>query len=71
MKISLDFNAKLDREDIFKPTIENKNLHEISIDNGVRAVYFATSKNLTVKSMMFSHHNNNLDVSRWENQHSN
>jgi hypothetical protein len=39
MKISLDFNAKLGREDIFKPTIENTNLYEISIDNGVRAVY--------------------------------
>jgi hypothetical protein len=33
MKILLgDFNAKVDREDIFKPTIGNENLHEISME---------------------------------------
>jgi hypothetical protein len=37
MKILLgDFNVKVGREDIFKPTIENESLHEISNDNGVR-----------------------------------
>jgi exonuclease III len=42
MKIFLgDFNAKVGREDIFKPTIGNKSLHEISNDNGVRIVKFA------------------------------
>jgi hypothetical protein len=51
------FNAKVDREDIFKPTIGNESLHEISNDNGVRLINFATSKNLRVKSTMFSHHN--------------
>jgi hypothetical protein len=36
MKILLgDFNAKVGREDIFKPTIGNESLHEISNDNGV------------------------------------
>jgi hypothetical protein len=34
-KILLDFNAKVGKEDIFKPTIGNKSLHEISNDNGV------------------------------------
>jgi hypothetical protein len=58
MKILLgDFNAKIGREDIFKPTIGNESLHEISNDNRVRLVNFATSKNLIVKSMMFPHHN--------------
>jgi hypothetical protein len=58
MKILLgNFNAKVGREDIFKPTIGNKSLQEISNDNGVRLVNFATSKNLRVKSMMFSHYN--------------
>ncbi|PNF36269.1 hypothetical protein B7P43_G06499 [Cryptotermes secundus] len=52
-----DFNAKVGREDIFKPTIWNESLHEISNDNGVRVVNFATSKNLTVKSTMFPHRN--------------
>jgi hypothetical protein len=56
MKILLgDFNTKLGREDIFKPTIRNESSHEISSDNGVRAVNFATSNNLVVKSTMFPH----------------
>jgi hypothetical protein len=37
MKILLgDFNAKVSKEDIFKPTIGNESLDEISNDNGVR-----------------------------------
>jgi hypothetical protein len=52
-----DFNAKLGREDTFKPTIGNESLHEDSNDNGVRVVNFATSKNLVVKSTMFPHRN--------------
>jgi exonuclease III len=35
-----DFNAKRAREDIFKPTIGNESLHEISNDNGVRVINF-------------------------------
>jgi hypothetical protein len=58
MKILLvDFNAKVGQEEIFKPTTGNESLHEISNDNGVRVVNFATSKNLTVKSTMFPHPN--------------
>jgi hypothetical protein len=58
MKILLgDFNAKVGREDIFKPIIWNESLHEISNDNGVRLVNFTTSKNLRVKSTMFTHRN--------------
>jgi hypothetical protein len=45
-----DFNAKVGREDVFKPIIDNEILHGASIDNGVRVVNFATSKNLIVKS---------------------
>jgi endonuclease/exonuclease/phosphatase family metal-dependent hydrolase len=57
MKILLgDFNAKVRKEDIFKP-IRNESLHASSNDNGVRVVNFATSKNLTVKSTMFPHRN--------------
>jgi hypothetical protein len=56
MKILLgDFNAKVRREDIFKPIIGNESLHEASSDNGVRVVNFATSKNLNVKSTTFPH----------------
>jgi endonuclease/exonuclease/phosphatase family metal-dependent hydrolase len=58
MKILLgDFNAKVGREDIFKPTSGNESLHKISNDSGVRIVNFATSKNLRVKSTMFLHCN--------------
>jgi exonuclease III len=58
MKILLgDFNSKVGREDIFKPTIGNESLHEISNDNGVRLVNFATTKNLTLKSTIFAHCN--------------
>jgi hypothetical protein len=47
MKILLgDFNVKVGREDIFKPTIGNESLHEISNDNGVRLANIAASKNL-------------------------
>jgi hypothetical protein len=47
MKILLrDFNAKVGREDIFKPIIGDESLHETSNGNGVRVVTFATSKNL-------------------------
>jgi hypothetical protein len=57
MKILLgDFNAKVSREDIFKPTTGNESLHKISNDNGVRLVNSAIPKNLTVKSTMFPHH---------------
>jgi hypothetical protein len=58
MKILLGgFNAKVGREDIFKPTIGNESLHAASNNNGVRVVNYATSKNLTVKSTMFPHRN--------------
>jgi hypothetical protein len=43
------FNAKEGRDDIFKPMIWNESLYEISNDNGIGVVNFATSKNSTVK----------------------
>jgi hypothetical protein len=58
MKILVgDFNAKVGRENIFKPAIRNESLHEISNDSGVRVVNFATSTNFVVKSTMFPHSN--------------
>jgi hypothetical protein len=47
-----DFNAKVGREDIFKPSTENESLHIISNDNGARLINFAKSKNLNAKSIM-------------------
>jgi exonuclease III len=64
MKILLGgFNAKVDREDVSKPKLEKKSLNEISNDNGVRVVNFATSKNLLVKIY--------LDISCWKDSQSN
>jgi hypothetical protein len=42
MKRVLDFNAKVGRENIFKPTIGNDSVHQDSNDNGVRIVNIAT-----------------------------
>jgi len=54
MKILVrDFNAIVQRENIFKLTVANENLHQDINDNDVRIVNFATSKNLVVKSTMF------------------
>ena len=57
MKILLgDFNAKVGRENFFKPTIGNGgngSLHQDSNDNGVKMANYTTSKNFVVMSMMF------------------
>jgi hypothetical protein len=52
-----DFNAKVGREDIFKPTTGKCEFTQINNDNGVREVNFSTSKNLTVKSVTFPYRN--------------
>jgi len=58
MKILLgEFNAKVGRQNIFKPTIGNESLNQDNNDNGVRIVNIATSKNLFVKSTMFPNRN--------------
>jgi hypothetical protein len=58
MKILLgDFNAKVGREGICKPTVGNKGLHQNSNDNDVRTVNFAIPINFVVKSNMFPHQN--------------
>ena len=45
MKILLgDFNAKVGRENIFKPTTGNESLHQDSKDNGVRIVTLPQQK---------------------------
>jgi hypothetical protein len=54
MKILLaDFSAKVDKKDIFKPTVGNESLHKISNDNGVRVVNFTTFKKLS--KVQYSH----------------
>ena len=56
MKIVLgDFNAKISKENFFRPTIGLESLHEESNDNGVRVINFATGKNFIIKSTYFRH----------------
>jgi hypothetical protein len=57
-----DFNVEVSRENIFKLTIGNESLHEISNDSGVRVLKFATSRNLVVKSKIFPHCNVHKDT---------
>ena len=61
MKLLLgDFNIKVERENIFKPTIGNESLHQDGNNNNnsvVRKINFATSKNYVVKSTMIQHRN--------------
>jgi hypothetical protein len=52
-----DLNAKVGREGVFGQTIGNESLHEISFDNAVRVVNFATFKNRIAKSTMFPYRN--------------
>jgi hypothetical protein len=51
-----DFNVKIGKEDIFKPTPGNDSLHKTSNNSGVRVVSFTTSKKMTAKSTLFPHH---------------
>ena len=50
-----DFTAKVGRENIFKPTIRNESLYQVSNNNGVKIVNFVTLKNLVVKGTMFTY----------------
>jgi exonuclease III len=62
MKILLgDFNVKVSKEDILEQRIGNESVHEISNNNGVRIINFATSK--SVKSTTFPYHN--IDKFTW------
>jgi hypothetical protein len=55
MKILLrDFNAKVGREDILKPTTGNESVHEICNGNGNRVVNLACRK-IVLSSTMFLH----------------
>ncbi|XP_025405340.1 craniofacial development protein 2-like, partial [Sipha flava] len=48
-----DFNAKIGRENIYRPIIGPNSLHEISNDNGTKLIHFASSQELTISSTYF------------------
>jgi len=39
-----DFNAKVGKEDIYKPTTGNENLHNETNNNGIKLIQFTISK---------------------------
>jgi hypothetical protein len=53
IKIVLDFNAKVGRENIFKLTIGNESLQQDSNDNCVRVISFATARALCSHTYTF------------------
>lgn len=56
-----DFNAKIGKEEIFKPVAGNSGLHETSNKNGITATDFATNNNIN-KSTFFPHKNIHKDT---------
>jgi hypothetical protein len=52
-----DYNAKVDKEHVLKPSIENESLYEINEDNGSKAASFDTFQNITVRSTTLTHRN--------------
>ena len=52
-----DFNAKVGREMIYRPTIGMHSLHETSNENGSNLIDFAVSNNMVISSTYFPHKN--------------
>ncbi len=50
-----DMNAKVGREESYRPTIGRWSLHEETNENGLRLIDFATEKGMVVRSSYFMH----------------
>lgn len=50
-----DLNAKCGRETQFNPTMGSESLHETSNENGLRLIFFAVAKIMTISSTSFPH----------------
>ena len=50
-----NFNTKVGKESIYKPTIGNESLHNETNNNGRKIIQFGISKGLNVRSTTFHH----------------
>ncbi|XP_037037548.1 craniofacial development protein 2-like [Bradysia coprophila] len=55
-----DFNAKVGKEEVYRPTIGRYSLHENTNENGQRMIFFAAERNLVVKSTFHKHKSRHL-----------
>jgi hypothetical protein len=54
-KVRGDLNAKVGKEDIYRPTIGKCSGHAKYNDNGIRLINFASSRSMVIDSTMFDH----------------
>lgn len=50
-----DLNAKIGKEPAFRPTIGSHSKHDVTNDNGLRVIDFATEKGMIISSTKFPH----------------
>lgn len=50
-----DFNAKVRKEEVYRPTIDWNSLHEKSNDNGIHQINFCMINDMTLRSIIVSH----------------
>ena len=50
-----DFNAKVGKEDIYKPTSDNESVYNETNNNGIKMIQFSISKCFNVRSTTFPH----------------